>query len=79
MSQTVAFVLPLPVAFALVVLLLVLVVLSAVALSLRKPAPLREPVASEEAWDKAWDDAAFRLGRLQIDGLGEAGQQRRAR
>ncbi|MGI4717152.1 MAG: hypothetical protein ACRYGO_15205 [Janthinobacterium lividum] len=61
MSQTVAFVLPLPVAFALVFLLLVLVVLSAVALSLRQPAPLREPAGGEQDGDAT----AFRLGRLE--------------
>lgn len=60
MSQTVAFVLPLPVAFALVFLLLVLVVLSAVALSLRKPAPLREPAGGEDERNAS----AFQLGRL---------------
>lgn len=43
MSQTVAFVLPLPVALALAVLLLGLLGLSALALSLRKPAPVRLP------------------------------------
>ncbi|MFC0252497.1 hypothetical protein [Massilia consociata] len=78
MSQTVAFVLPLPVAFALVVLLVVLVMLSAVALSLRKPPPLREP-ARGELREEA-DAATFRLGRLEIDGIADlSSPQRRAR
>ena len=76
MSQTVAFVLPLPVALALVLLLLVLVALSAVALSLRKPLPVRHP---EDAHDGG-DAELFRLGRLQIDGIGElTAPQRRPR
>jgi hypothetical protein len=73
MSQTVAFILPLPVALALVVLLLVLVALSAVALSLRKPVPVRLPSAA------ASDDTAFRLGRLQIEGIAELSAPQRAR
>ena len=76
MSQTVAFVLPLPVALALVLLLLVLVALSAVALSLRKPAPVRNP----EGGNEGADADLFRLGRLQIDGIGEPpAPQRRVR
>lgn len=73
MSQTVAFVLPLPVALALVVLLLVLVALSALALSLRKPVLVRLPCAADI------DAAAFRLGRLQIDGIAELSSPQRAR
>ena len=76
MSQTVAFVLPLPVALALVLLLLVLVALSAVALSLRTPLPVRHPEDAQEDGDAE----LFRLGRLQIDGIGElAAPQRRTR
>lgn len=76
MSQTVALVLPLPVALALVLLLLVLVALSAVALSLRKPLPLRIPQQAEDGGD----GDLFRLGRLQIDGIGElSAPQRRVR
>lgn len=70
MSQTVAFVLPLPVALALAALLLLLLVLSVVALSLRKPVPVRIPARDEE-------DAAFRLGRLHIDGIAELSAPRR--
>ncbi|MEX5744382.1 hypothetical protein [Massilia sp. X63] len=85
MSQTVAFVLPPPVALALVVMLLVLLVLSAVALSLRKPAPLRLPAgesgeSGESGYDGSGEGDGFRLGHLRIDGLGElAGPQRRVR
>lgn len=76
MSQTVALVLPLPVALALVLLLLVLVVLSAVALSLRQPAAVRHPDPADEGRDAE----LFRLGRLQIDGIGElSSPQRRTR
>lgn len=51
MSQTVAFNLPLPVAIALAVFLLVLCLLSAVMLSLRKPALVRAPLRQEgEEW-----------------------------
>lgn len=65
MSQTVAFVLPLPVALALGALLLLLLVLGVVALSLRKPVPVRIPTGSDE------NDASFRLGHLHIDGIAE--------
>ncbi|NNG23436.1 hypothetical protein [Telluria aromaticivorans] len=76
MSQTVAFVLPLPVALALVLLLLVLVALSVVALSLRQPLPVRHPEGTGEGGDEEF----FRLGRLQIDGIGElSAPQRRVR
>jgi hypothetical protein len=51
MSQTVAFNLPLPVAIALAVFLVLLCALSAVMLSLRKPAPVRAPLRQEgEEW-----------------------------
>ncbi|SFB87469.1 hypothetical protein [Massilia yuzhufengensis] len=55
MSQTIAFVLPLPVVLALVLLLLGFLALSAVLLSLRQPAPLRCPATPSS--DVLADDA----------------------
>ncbi|MCC2956245.1 hypothetical protein LK542_11525 [Massilia sp. IC2-477] len=43
MSELVAIVLPLPIAIALVFVLIVMLALSAVALSFRRPAPVRAP------------------------------------
>jgi hypothetical protein len=80
MSQTIAFVLPLPVALALVFFLVVLLALSAVALSLRRPAPLRLPAGNEHSGARMEEGASFRLGRLEIDGLAElSGPQRLVR
>ncbi len=78
MSQTIALVLPLPVALALVLALIVLVALSAVALSFRKPTPVRLPLEQcDGAGGRLEEGAAFRLGHLHIDGLGElSGPQR---
>lgn len=82
MSQTIAVVLPLPVVLALGALILVLLALSAVLVSLRKPALLHTPDWTQGRAPRQREDEeahAFRLGHLQIDGLAGPAAARRER
>lgn len=71
MSQTIAVVVPLPVALALGAAFLVLLALSAVLVALRKPARVRTPDWVHGREPQPPRDEEFRLGRLTIDGLAE--------
>ncbi|MBQ5948948.1 hypothetical protein [Massilia sp. ST3] len=81
MSQAVAVAFPLPVALALGAVLLVLLAVTAILVSLRKPARVRKPAAPDWVHGREpmapFDDEVhgFRLGHLRIDSLSDLSGQ----